>query len=285
MAQDRTGREERQRASALYHSRKGRGFPVRYTQEMAKLLNKSELAPGIYSFVLSAPAIAGAASAGQFVNVLCGSYQLRRPISIAGFDSALHILRLVFEVRGKGTAWLAEREPGETLDLVGPLGHGFPLDDPSKRAVLVGGGIGTPPLLPPARFYGGNATVITGFRTGSAAILQADFEAAGAKTILCTDDGSAGFHGFTTQALERHLADNPCDVVYTCGPKVMMRGVARLAESRGIPCYVSLEERMGCGVGACLGCVCQTKDKDGPHRTRVCLNGPVFDSKEVDWDA
>ncbi len=258
---------------------------MRYTQEMAKLLNKSELAPGIFSFVLSAPVIAGAASAGQFVNVLCDGYQLRRPISIAGFDASLGILRLVFEIRGKGTDWLAGREAGERIDLVGPLGHGFPLTDPNKKAVFVGGGIGTPPLLPPARFYGANATVITGFRSASAAILQADFETAGAKTILCTDDGSAGFHGFTTQALEWHLQDHPCDVVYTCGPKVMMRGVARLAETVGIPCYVSMEERMGCGVGACLGCVCQTKDKDGPHRTRVCLNGPVFDSKEVDWDA
>lgn len=258
---------------------------MRYTQEMGKLLSKTELAPGVYNFVLSARSIAGAASAGQFVNVLCGSHQLRRPISIAGFDAELGILRLIFEVRGKGTDWLAGRGAGEMLDLVGPLGHGFPLSDPSKKAVLVGGGIGTPPLLPPAQFYGANATVITGFRNGGAAILQADFEAAGAKTILCTDDGSAGFHGFTTQALERHLEENDCGVIYTCGPKVMMRGVAKLAEAKGVPCYVSMEERMACGVGACLGCVCQTKDKDGLHRTRVCLNGPVFDSKEVDWDA
>ena len=141
---------------------------MRYTQEMGKLLSKTELAPGVYNFVLSARSIAGAASAGQFVNVLCGSYQLRRPISIAGFDAERGILRLIFEVRGKGTDWLAGREAGEMLDLVGPLGHGFPLSDPSKKAVLVGGGIGTPPLLPPAQFYGANATVITGFRNGGA---------------------------------------------------------------------------------------------------------------------
>ena len=105
---------------------------MRYTQEMGKLLSKTELAPGVYNFVLSARSIAGAASAGQFVNVLCGSYQLRRPISIAGFDAERGILRLIFEVRGKGTDWLAGREAGEMLDLVGPLGHGFPLSDPSK---------------------------------------------------------------------------------------------------------------------------------------------------------
>lgn len=257
---------------------------MRYTQEQCKLLYKAEIAPGIYNCTLSAPQIASAASAGQFVNILCDGYQLRRPISICGFDETLGILRLVFEVRGKGTAWLAERQAGDVLDLVGPLGHGFPLPDAGKKAILVGGGIGTPPLLPVAHFYGQNATVITGFRNGAAAILQDDFAAAGARTILCTDDGSAGFHGFTTQAMEEHLASHPCDVVYTCGPKVMMKRVADMATARGITCYVSMEERMGCGVGACLGCTCKTKDKQGDtHMTRVCLNGPVFDAAEVDW--
>ncbi len=257
---------------------------MRYTQEFAKLLHKAELAPGVFSFTLSAPQIAGAAAAGQFVNLVCDGYTLRRPISICGFDAGLGVLRLVFEVRGKGTAWLAERQAGDTLDLVGPLGHGFPLLEASKWAVLVGGGIGTPPLLPLAQHYGKNAAVITGFRSGSAAILQADMQAAGAHTILCTDDGSAGFHGFTTQALEQYLESAACDVVYTCGPKVMMRGVAAIAEKKGIPCYVSMEERMACGVGACLGCACKTKDKAGnPQIARVCLNGPVFEAGEVDW--
>ena len=139
---------------------------MRYTQEQAAILHIEEIAPGVYNTVLSAKTIASA-SAGQFVQVLCEPYQLRRPISIAGFDPALGILRLIFEVRGKGTAWLAQRQKGDSLDLIGPLGHGFPLTDASKKAVLVGGGIGTPPLLPPAQFHGANATVITGFRTRS----------------------------------------------------------------------------------------------------------------------
>lgn len=257
---------------------------MRYTQEYAKILYIAETAPGIYNMTLAAPVIAGAAAPGQFVNILCEPYTLRRPISICGFDAGLGVLRLVFEIRGKGTRWLAGREKGETLDLVGPLGHGFPLLGKDKKAVLVGGGIGTPPLLPLAQYYGKNAVAITGFRTAQAAILQADFEAAGAAAVLCTDDGSAGLHGFTTQALEKHLAQSPCDVVYTCGPKVMMKGVAGLAEARGIPCYVSMEERMACGVGACLGCACKTKDEAGnPQISRVCLNGPVFESKGVDW--
>ncbi|MCI9413740.1 MAG: dihydroorotate dehydrogenase electron transfer subunit [Clostridiales bacterium] len=257
---------------------------MRYTQENARILAIDECAPGIYNCTLSAPRIAASASVGQFVGVLCEGYTLRRPISLCGFDASLGILRLVFEVRGKGTAWMAKRQAGESFDLIGPLGHGFPLLDPSKKAVLVGGGIGTPPLLPLAQHYGENAVVIPGFRCGTSAILTDDFTAAGAQVILCTDDGSAGFHGFTTQALQTWLDAHTCDVIYTCGPKMMMKGTAELAAARGIDCYVSMEERMGCGVGACLGCACMTQDEDGAdHMVRVCLNGPVFDGKEVVW--
>lgn len=115
--------------------------------------------------------------------------------------------------------------------------------------------------------------------------MQDDFIAAGAKAMLCTDDGSAGVHGFTTQALERYLGNNPCDIMYTCGPKIMMQGVAKMADARGIPCQVSMEERMGCGVGACLCCATATKDNKGKQMSRVCLNGPVFSATEVDWNA
>lgn len=117
---------------------------MRYTQEQAAILHIEEIAPGVYNTVLSAKTIASAASAGQFVQVLCEPYQLRRPISIAGFDPALGILRLIFEVRGKGTAWLAQRQKGDSLDLIGPLGHGFPLTDASKKAVLDGRQARTP---------------------------------------------------------------------------------------------------------------------------------------------
>lgn len=258
---------------------------MRYTQEIGTIIKKAETARGVFDVTLHSPIIAKAAAAGQFVDVLCDGFPLRRPISLCGFDSENETIRLVFEVRGRGTEWLSKLQTGESMDIIGPLGHGFSMTDASKKAVIVGGGIGTPPLLPIARFYGENATVITGFRSASAAVLQKDFLDAGAKTILCTDDGSAGFHGFTTQALERHLEENQCDILYTCGPKIMMRVVARLAEARGIPCQVSMEERMGCGVGACLCCVCGTKDGKGKHLTRVCLNGPVFSSSEVDWDA
>ncbi|MBQ3093806.1 MAG: dihydroorotate dehydrogenase electron transfer subunit [Clostridia bacterium] len=257
---------------------------MRYLQEQCTLMYKQEIAKGVYSFTLKAPKISKLAECGQFVNVLCDPFQLRRPISIGGFDADAGILRLVFEVRGKGTDWLAACEEGEMIDLIGPLGHGFPLKASDKRAVMIGGGIGTPPLLPLCRHYGKNAVLISGFRTASAVILEDDAKAFGARTVVCTDDGSAGFHGFTTQALEEELKNGAFDVVYTCGPKIMMKKVAELAEKYNVPCYVSMEERMACGVGACLGCACKTKKPDGETAmTRVCLNGPVFEASEVDF--
>ncbi len=144
------------------------------------------------------------------------------------------------------------------LDLVGPLGHGFPLSGSVEKAVLVGGRDWNAPPSSAGQFYGANATVITGFRNGGAAILQADFEAAGAKTILCTDDGSAGFHGFTTQALERHLEENDCGVIYTCGPKVMMRGWRSWPKRRASP--VMCPWRSGWPAASVpVWAVCQTK--------------------------
>ncbi len=257
---------------------------MRYLQEQTKLSYKEELAPGIYSYTVQAPEIAKKAAVGQFVQVLCGEYTLRRPISLCGFSAEYGILRLVFEVRGKGTEWLANRKVGDVLDIIGPLGHGFPLLEKEKKAVLIGGGIGTPPLVPLAQHYGANAVAISGFRNRDAVILQNDFSACVSQTILCTDDGSAGFHGFTTQALEQYLQTGECDAIYTCGPKPMMKGVADIAAKQGILCYVSMEERMGCGFGACMGCSCKTKDAEGNiQMTRVCLNGPVFDAKEVDF--
>lgn len=257
---------------------------MRYMQELCELIYKEEIAPRVYSFTLKAPNISAKAQCGQFVNVLCDPFQLRRPISIGGFDANAGILRLVFEIRGKGTDWLASRAVGEMIDLLGPLGHGFPLLDSDKRAVMIGGGIGTPPLLPLARHYGKNAVLISGFRTASAVILKEDTEAFGAKAVVCTDDGSAGFAGFTTQAFEEELKNGSFDVVYTCGPKIMMKKVAELAAQYNIPCYVSMEERMACGVGACLGCACKTKEADGSTAMkRVCVNGPVFEASEVDF--
>lgn len=257
---------------------------MRYTQENCRIVSIKHLTPQVCDILIEAKDIASVAKAGQFVHISCKEYSLRRPISICSFDANQGLIRLVCENRGKGTEWLNSRQAGDLLDVIGPLGHGFPLTDPSKKAVMIGGGIGTPPLLPIAHYYQNNATVITGFRNRNAVILQDDFRSAGANVCLCTDDGSAGFHGFTTQVLEQIFAHNHVDVVYTCGPKMMMKKIAEMAKDRGIECYVSMEERMACGIGACLGCTCKTKDDNGKtNMTRVCLNGPVFRAEEVDW--
>ena len=256
---------------------------MRYTQELTTLIAKEELAPGIYRFCLQAPIVSQLAVPGQFVQILVVDKQLRRPISLAGIDKDAGTLTVIFEIRGEGTCKMAQANVGDTVDIIGPLGNGFPLTD-AEHVVLVGGGIGNPPLLPLAQYYGEKATVISGFRNCSAVILQEEFAAEGAATVLCTDDGSAGFNGFTTQALEAHLESHPCDLICTCGPTPMMKRLASIAETKGIPCYVSLEERMGCGFGACVGCAVDIRDAEGRvSRKKVCTDGPVFDSKEVVW--
>ena len=222
---------------------------------------------------------------GQFVHVKCGdSLLLRRPISVCTCqeDQPEDLLSIVFEVRGEGTQWLANRPAGHSVDVMGLLGNGFTMK-PEGRYLLVGGGIGVPPLLYAARQYGGNATVILGFRNREAIILQQDFVNAGCRVLLTTDDGSAGAKGLVTAPLEQELQQSPAPV-YACGPTPMLRGVAALAKRYQTPCQVSLEERMGCGVGACLVCACKVRRADGSEGyLHVCKDGPVLDAQEVIW--
>ena len=224
---------------------------------------------------------------GQFVHIKCGhSRLLRRPISVcscqAGEGDAPDRLTVVFEVRGEGTAWLAGRREGQSLDVMGLLGNGFPIER-EGRYLLVGGGIGVPPMLGCAQYTAGKSTAIVGFRSKEKAILLDRLEKECAKVLTATDDGSLGYHGFVDALVRQELSeDKNYDAVLACGPKPMLRNVAKVAQEFGVPCQVSMEERMGCGVGACLVCACDMKDGSRKH---VCKDGPVFDSKEVDWDA
>ena len=218
---------------------------------------------------------------GQFVHVKCGdSLLLRRPISVCSCmeEEPEDTLAIVFEVRGEGTQWLANRPAGHSVDVMGLLGNGFSMK-PEGRYLLVGGGIGVPPMVGCAQYTAGKSTAIVGFRSQEKAILTDWLERETAKLMVATDDGSLGYHGFVGQELEQ---DKNYDAVLACGPKLMLRNVARVAQAFGVPCQVSMEERMGCGVGACLVCACDMKDGSRKH---VCKDGPVFDSKEVDWDA
>lgn len=254
-----------------------------YIQGKFLIIEKQAIAKGIFDMTILCPEIAKEAKCGQFVHILATGHMVRRPISICSINKDKGTIRIVFEVRGKGTEAISNLNVGGNIDMIAPLGHGFTLLSQSKKAICIGGGIGTPPMLSLAEFYGKNATVITGFRTSSIAILQSDFKVAGANTILCTDDGSAGKKGFVTEALKECLANEKPDIIYACGPRPMLSAIAKIAEENDIKAEVSLEERMGCGVGACLGCACKTIKNGTEKMSHVCKDGPVYDSKEVVW--
>lgn len=251
----------------------------KYDVRSCTLLEKKELAPGFFDFVLDAPEFAGSAAAGQFAHVYIPGRTLRRPISICRADKNRGTLRLVFQVRGTGTAELAGARAGDRLDILAPLGRGFPLAVPEKKVLLVGGGIGTPPLLELAAHYKKNAVACLGFRNRAGMILEQDFAALGADVRIATEDGSAGEKGYATELLR---PGEVFDRIYACGPSAMLGAVCKIAREMEIPCDISLEERMACGVGACLGCACGLLDARGNgYYGHVCKDGPVFDYRLV----
>ncbi len=256
---------------------------MKYTQGTYIITEKQAIARETYSFTISCPEVAAVAQPGQFVHIRAKGFTLRRPISICGIDKESGTLRIVFEIRGDGTSAIAELNKGDLIDMLAPLGHGFTLNDSFKKVILIGGGIGTPPMLPLAAYYGNKATVISGFRSASAVILQDDFGKTGTQTILCTDDGTLGIHGFVTQPFSELVKEGGIDAVYACGPMPMLKGIAGICKENGIFCEISLEERMACGIGACLGCACRTVRNDEEYFAHVCKDGPVFNAEEVLW--
>lgn len=224
---------------------------------------------------------------GQFLHIKCGDGQLlRRPISVARtqWDEPEDTAALIFEIRGEGTRWLSQRKVGDKLDVLGPLGNGFDVAQ-EGRYLLVGGGIGVPPLMEIGELLKWPRTAVLGFRTKAKAFpaIVSRFEEHCEQTYICTDDGTLGRHGFVDGQVRDILArGNNFTSVLACGPKPMLKNVAKAAAEFGVPCQVSMEERMACGVGACLGCAVRMKDGTMKH---VCKDGPVFDAGEVDWDA
>lgn len=252
---------------------------MKYDSKPCKLLSAKALTKDVFDFVLSAPELAAVAQPGQFAQIRLPGHTLRRPISICGIDKTAGTLRFVFQIRGEGTAELAQFQPGSQIEILAPLGNGFPVDR-QKRTLLVGGGIGVPPLLGVASELGENAVAVLGFRNKDAVILEEDFQAVGAKTLVATDDGTYGHHGLVTDLCK----DQEFDCVMACGPAPMLRAVTALAQERGVLCYVSLEERMACGIGACLGCAVALLKEDGSqYFGHVCKDGPVFESHRVAW--
>lgn len=252
-----------------------------YSVGLYPIVEKINLAKNMYSYWVHCPEVARVAQPGQFAHIKVDGFSLRRPISICEIDKEQGNIRVVFEIRGKGTEKMAFLNEKDNMDFIAPLGNGFSLLSPNKRVVVVGGGIGVPPLLETAKQYGQNAAAFLGFRSADAVILESDFINYHVHTTICTEDGTKGERGFVTTALQSYLEKKPVDMLYTCGPLPMLKAVVQLAEAYQIACEVSLEERMGCGVGACLVCACKTQKNGKEAMSHVCKDGPVFSAEEV----
>lgn len=249
-------------------------------QSLATIIYNKKIANGIYAVTLKEAVLAKNAAPGQFIHVKCGDGSLlRRPISIS--DVQNDMLTIVVETRGEGTKWLAARQAGDCIDVLGPLGRGF--DISGKNIILVGGGIGVPPMLFTARSAIGRTTAVLGFRNKDCVILEEEIRSVCHEVFVTTDDGSYQEHGTVSKPIERLLKNGKYDGVLACGPRAMLKATAELCAAYQIPCQVSMEERMGCGIGACLVCACKTQKDGKEHMSHVCKDGPVFLSSEVVW--
>lgn len=247
---------------------------MNYDTQNFSLLKNQEIAEGIFDWIVENRELSSIAKCGQFAHVKVPGKMLRRPISIC--DATDTTLRLVFQVKGEGTEIMSQMKEGENVEILAPLGNGFKVEK-GKRYCFIGGGIGVPPMLYAAK-QAEKPLVITGFRNKDLVILQDDFKKIGADLVLTTDDGSAGVHGFVTDVLKEHLEE--IDEVCACGPVPMLKAIAEVCKGK-VPCQISLEERMGCGIGACLVCACKTKLKGEEGYTHVCKDGPVYNAEEV----
>ena len=249
-------------------------------EEMAVVVSQKEIGTGIFDLVVKTNEIAANAKAGQFVSLYCndGTKLLPRPISLCGIDRENGTLRMVYRVAGKGTADFSKMVAGDEIRILGPLGNGF--TKKNKKAFLIGGGIGIPPMLQLAKELDCEKTAVLGYR--DELFLLDDFKAV-CDTYIATEDGSAGTKGNVIDAIKANGLQ--ADIIYACGPTPMLRALKAFAEENKMECYISMEERMACGIGACLACVCKSKEKDDHthvHNKRVCKEGPVFDAKEVE---
>jgi len=261
--------------------------------ETARVAEKRLLARDIYLLTLYAPGIAAENRAGQFVSLSMpgdGSRILRRPISISRADREAGMLDLVVQVLGEGTRQICELEAGAHLSVLGPLGNGFALYEHVQSLWLVGGGVGIAPLLMAAEEYrkhtpGGRLRVFLGYASREKVYYDHAFDTYAEETVIATEDGSLGHRGLVTPLMEKTIdAGEKPSLVLACGPTPMLKAVQGIVNKRDIPCRLCLEERMACGIGVCVGCVCRIGTPENWEYKRVCANGPVFDSREVMFD-
>lgn len=250
-------------------------------KELAIIIRQEEVADDIYSMWLRTENIAQTAKAGQFISIYCndGSRILPRPISICEIDKEDGAIRVVYRVAGKGTDEFSKLHTGNQLEIVGPLGNGFPKK--SQKAFLIGGGIGIPPMLQLAKELECEKQMVLGFR--DELFLMEEFKKQG-EVYIATEDGSNGTKGNVLDAIRENGLS--ADIIYACGPTPMLRALKEYAIEHDIECWISMEEKMACGIGACLACVCQSKNKDehsNVNNKRICKEGPVFRAREVEF--
>ena len=256
----------------------------------AKLLKKEELKPEIFKFSVQADEIVNTARPGNFIEIRVNDDIepfLRRPISIYNMDKEKGILEFIFQVKGKGTTILAKRNEGEAIDIVGPLGFGTFKYSSYENLAIIGGGIGVFPLYElakNAKNENKNVNTYLGFRNKDLVVLENEFTQVSSQLTITTDNGSYSQKGFAIDFLKKDIEAGKIDSIYACGPLPMLRAVRELALEKNIPCQISLEERMACGLGVCLGCAVKTakSSKEAPEYWHVCKAGPVFQAKDVE---
>ncbi len=256
--------------------------------EKVELVKKEQIKSDIYKYSIKSDKMACDAKPGQFLEIrVTDSIEpfLRRPISIHNVKKEEGIIEFIFQVKGKGTELLAERKEGELIDIIGPLGQGTFNIDGYEKIAIIGGGIGIFPLYElakQAKESGKTVNMYLGFRNRDFVILENEYKNVSNNFTLSTDDGSYGKNGFAINFLKDDISKNPVDCIYACGPLPMLKAVQALAKEKNIPCQLSLEERMGCGMGACIGCVVKYKTETEDTFKRVCREGPVFDANTVE---
>jgi 2-polyprenylphenol hydroxylase and related flavodoxin oxidoreductases len=252
---------------------------------VCKVVSQDKIAEDIFSLWIEEKVLVSAAHSGQFVSVYTSdpSRLLPRPISICDLDKEKGYLRLVYRIAGEGTRMMSSLKAGDSIDILGPLGNGYKLD--AERPLLLGGGIGIPPMLRLAKEFHAsgipaeNINVVLGFR--DEAFLLDEFKEV-STVYITSDSGSIGIQGNVLDGVREYGIKT--DMIFACGPTPMLRAIKNYAAEEGVKAQISLEERMACGVGACLACVCESTDIDDHskvHNKRICKDGPVFNAEEV----
>lgn len=259
-------------------------------QIYAELMEKVKLKDDIYHFKVKASEVAKVAKPGNFIEIRVSDATdpfLRRPISIYNLEKDEGIVEFIFQVKGQGTEILSSKKVGDKIDILGPLGFGTFKYENYEKISVIGGGIGVFPLYELskcAKNDNKNVNIYLGFRNKDFVVLEEEFKKVSDKLVITTDDGTYGEAGFAINLLKQDIEKEKPDCIYACGPLPMLKAVRELAMEKNIPCQISLEERMGCGIGACLGCAVKTAKSpaEAPEYWHVCKGGPVFEAKEVE---